>query len=421
MHTTGIVYSITNEQIEMVNMGSNSMQAMDFDAEKAGYATIEGKINEDTLYKLTEDEYFADTKTTLTTLRESGKSHSPLGSAQGSFVGMKGLNLYVENGVWKDGLHLQDSSDVCYLLRDIFDIDTLIEKGDGVFPLKYPIDFEGWTATNMELAIGKMSGDWMDLYGFDIPISIDAQLVMTQEDIETFVDAMTDSYPDRLTDIRKDIIRAALKTVGTGVFSEKEHPHDYLTHYHECITHTINAGGVSGGQLIDYSSSCTGGNGSDYIAYLYAAVGLKYEPTTGKNYFNGSPLPGDVIHYAGNSNWEEAFFAGSDDIFSIKTRDKQEYLGQYLYYQPRDVLYLGTPSRDIKLNYYIIKAGTPVFVELQQTNVKDAYGCVCLHTDMENTLGKMWWFLDMDTMIYDWLRHYDGNVTYQSLDGARIR
>lgn len=457
---TGIVYSITNEQVMMVNTGSKTTAAMDFDAEAYGYDHIEGKINENALIK--------DEKATIEQLAGSAKGLNINQSPQGSVIGAKGLNLLTKresNGTitWKSGMEMiPENPNYFSLMRDIFDIDMMILKGNNIFPLRYPSEYEGWTATNMTLAIGKYSGDWIEEYGFDIPTSIGGQTQLKSEIINGIVDELKATYSSDFTEERERGVRMALSLVGQGVYLESSqtagtrHSHDFLSSIHPCAAWELkdtDTGNATGGK-ISYNVSCMGGNEEDFLTYLWKYMGGlspgERWPVNGNgktpwfsntDYFSVNVLPGDILHYSGTDTWEENEYLhpvenDEDKIFhsSLSSNPfmdwEKSYMEDVYNYGDRDVFFIGSLAHSVPIGYDAkgntiwIPANVPITVELQRDHGSDCYGCIYLHyTPPVNDISRH----RNRKYVYPWLLHqkvtsfpetepnnrlYDGTVTY---------
>ena len=462
---TGIVYSITNEQVMMVNTGSKTTVSMDFDAEKLGYDHIEGKIDENALIK--------DKNATIEQLVGSAKGININRSPQGSVIGAKGLNLYTGRDshgqlIWASGMQMIHENPTYFsLMRDIFDIDMMILKGNDVFPLRYPSEYEGWTATNMTLAIGKYSGDWIEQYGFDIPTSIGGQVQLKNDIIEGIIEELKSNYSSNFTEERERGVRMALSLVGQGVYLESSqtsgtrHSHDFLTSTHPCSAWELKEGDLNyesfGDHKINYTVSCMGGNEEDFLTYLWKYMGGLSEnerwPVNGNgkspwasntgDSFCANVLPGDILHYSGTDSWEQKEYLNPEQnnefeelglhigLTSNPFMDiEKSYIADAYNYGDRDVFFIGTLEHPVPIGYNAegdtiwIPKGVPITIELQRTNSSDMFGCICLH----------WHLMEDDSSryrnkkdIYPWLlkqkassfpesqsnnRLYDGTVTY---------
>ncbi len=359
LHCQGVVYSITNEQAALAGPsdGRTVPVADGFDPKAAGYAIV-GKINADTL------DY-----STVYTASASGASRSPRADINGSFAGMYGLNLLVnEDGSWGDGFAVNDDCNVYYLLRDIFDIDTMILKGRNVFPLKSYKDYSGWTSDNMSLAIAKYAADWYEMYGFDIPIEIGAA-PLPQQDIDLLSDLIAAEYGSAYGADREKVCRTALEWVGRGHFGVSHEDHAFLSA--SCDTKTYrwdNGDGTYAG--ISYTVSCTVSDSLGYARFVYDRAGFD---AAGLGYGSaGTPLapcaanalPGDLlIHPA-----EAASGMLADDGIS----DHQEACA----------IYLGTLSSDAVLSDgRVISAGDPIYCTIVPgSDGKRRYGTVRLRS-----------------------------------------
>lgn len=404
-HTTGIVYSITNDQIAAVNTGNMNLNAVNYEHSDQR-SEIVGKLDESTLIR---------TEAPLAEVKASGASRMPLADAQGSFAGRKGRNIYVKDGVWSEGksdsdqFHVSENMESCgWLMQDIFDVDTLIEKGACVFPIRYAWEYEGWTATNMTLAIGKMSGDWMELYGFDIPISIEGQLCLSEDDITLFMEELDAAYGDNISQSRKDGVEAALRSVGTGVlWNENEHRHAFLTNAHPCLSHKVEYEDGEG-YTVNYDASCTGGGPQDYISYLWQLMGGRwsYDRTYGSAWFGGgTPYPGDVVYIPPDSKWQDILKPTEDEASTrwhfIGLLDEWELKYQKDRNSEKYLFYLGKFSHSFETSTGMsIPAGVPVFVEFHRAKEGDLYGSIYLRFCVSDYDTETEWYYTSDCDIY---------------------
>jgi len=217
IHATGIVYSMTNEQLAIGGtFAAEQQNPATKDAPAVyGYNTIKGRyedLSDAELENMTFYE-FVSPQTNNANGTNDEVAYYPKVDVQGSFISTKGRNLKstadldlneidtksfktVDYGddskstdIWdnKEGKSLGDgggttgfglkTSNSFSFMRDIFDVDCNILKAANVFPLGVSDDnawknYKGWTSDNMTLAAMKTAGDWYEYYGFDIPFEI---------------------------------------------------------------------------------------------------------------------------------------------------------------------------------------------------------------------------------------------------------
>lgn len=192
---------------------------------------------------------------------------------------------------WWTGLDNDHFLDKLPFCEDIFDIDLAVDYGQRVFPINGKSSekwkkYEGWSSTNVNLAVMKFKSNWMELYGFDIPINFGITSLMSK-DINNIIEALEDTYGASFTESRHEPVRLALECVGNGMYSMDHHGHAYLWAY--CS--------------ICHSSHCNITDCSGFCSYIYlkcgklgsvmATSGLASGCSRISNY-NGA-LPGDMI------------------------------------------------------------------------------------------------------------------------------
>ena len=129
-----------------------------------------------------------------------------------------------------------------HFIRDIFDVDCELLKAKNIFPCRLYKDYEGWTADNMKLALMKLSTDWTDMYGFEVPLEIGDKWIdeskgthttsgytLSQKDVGVVMDLLDKQYGEgTMTEERKKAAELALSWVGRGHYSEYHTTHDFL-------------------------------------------------------------------------------------------------------------------------------------------------------------------------------------------------
>lgn len=117
-----------------------------------------------------------------------------------------------------------------YTAADIFDIDAAIDYPNGFFPVT-EADYEGWTESNMQLALQKYIMSWEDTYDFDIPINLNC-LQLSEKQVSEIVEGVkkycNNTLHSSMTKGEEAAIVAALEAVGNGTYSQAHHDHGYL-------------------------------------------------------------------------------------------------------------------------------------------------------------------------------------------------
>lgn len=426
-HSHGVVFSISNEQIDMaeVNDYTNGIpKVKDFPLGERGYDEVVGKVDTDKV------EY------TFPEAAKTGGCKSPLYDVQGSVTGMIGLNVYVDDNQWLDDYDTR-SSDSFHLMKDIFDIDCNILKGDNIFPTQGCDikQYEGWNADNMQLAILKYCSDWHEEYGFDIPQEIcynpyaidrtthkDVDLFdlvadadpektfknieggyecgqdpLSEEDIEKICAELKTSYGAKFTKTREEAVRLSLGYVGRGHYNPNHH-HDFLAD--ECKSLTIEVRNVNGDSgmvgegYLNYSGNCTAGDETSFTNFVRRYFGkdpfkentatyrnpTKYSYTKSTGVCNA--LPADtVFHYSSSSYLDvtipDAILASIEtgNIFKAMSFDKSTKAGRKNWQhflrtiidekEYRTAEFIGVIKNEVQLSTgQIIEPNTPIIVDL---------------------------------------------------------
>lgn len=187
-----------------------------------------------------------------------GITGSPVTSGERPYLadtlGITGLNILIEdNYTWKEGgdpqinpnaigtmLSMQKDWDwwsdtvsvnkMLWSAQDIFDMDAAIDYPFGFFPYTNVNEYEGWTETNMYLALQKYILSWEDTYDFDIPVNMGTPQ-LSDSQISNIVNGVSAHYGG-LTNGEEKAITAALEAVGNGTYSQMHHEHGYLLSPH---------------------------------------------------------------------------------------------------------------------------------------------------------------------------------------------
>lgn len=424
-HVKGIVYSTTNEQLCLGGMflDEDSMpKAKDYVLADHGYEQIRGKVIKK---EVDYDGGFYKASTT-------GGCPSPTEDVQGSDVN-RGLNIYVTDG-GDLGKDLHPRSDIApQAYRDIFDIDSAIDKGKNVFPWKKEEDggkgwkgYEGWTADNMQYVAMKLSIDWNDLYGFDAPLEIGA-VTISEKDIALLNDALAKEYGGRFTETRMKAVDYALRWVGRGHYSEDHDEHDFLDK--ACKSHSFTR--VYGGKTYTtcYDANCTAGRSQDFVN-CYLSRFDKPKAQTITSWYSTSDIttmcyPADVIHHEAVS--EKAFTNYSFPMEELALGGGGLRRG-LLELKDRDAysIYIGTLTKifdeqgvdEIELqNGYVIKKGVPITIDLSPSSTEGLLGLTASGTNGSGTI----FFRSEDSDGYGntrntenfyWLQHDKTNTKY---------
>lgn len=447
VRVSGNVFSITNEQLVSVGAVDESImpQALDYETKaKDNYGSIIGKYDKNEInYDSVET---ARTSVTGVTYAEN--------IYQGSVVGQFGLNLNVDGENWEEGFEKNENFDkVKNQLRDIFDVDCMIDKGPDCFPISSHKDYEGWTADNMSLVLLKFSMDWKEMYGFDLPLEIGDAIVspeptspedtpevtcdgagytLSENDIDLIVEsikAQRNSNGHTVTAKQEEAIRFTLRWVGRGHYNTGHDSHNFLTESDAGETYTIRYHTPVGD--VDVSTegqffNCTAGTSFEFANFVMRSVGainnselfqanrtnvrgmqqnesigslepmtvLMHYPLKTITHFNELSVYGNVEDYPNN-------LAAYPDI--------QERM--ILYNKPQAIIFLGVlNNEDITLSTgQKLKNGTPIFVDMECIN---GVGNTWLHNGTEDT-DVADSRLD-PTKLYDWLYDtgslFDGTV-----------
>jgi hypothetical protein len=283
---------------------------------------------------------------------------------------------------WEKGM-TEKPNIAFYLVKDIFDVDCMILKGIDIFPTRNYKEYEGWTASNMELAIAKYGTDWNEMYGFDIPIEISSDRLvfddtlnyanslysesisasaLSTESIKELSDALASQYLASYTDTKRAAVEDALSWVGRFHYNESHETHYNADGTGHHLLESLPVGTLftwtdSEGNYIevDRTVSCTAGDSTDFAAFIWNRhSNVKFSESTGF-YNSATYLPGNIFRY---------------------TED-----GKNMY-----AIYLGCLNSDFTLSTgQVLTAGTDYYIVLKDTEVAvddyhgyDPYGTVSI-------------------------------------------
>lgn len=426
MHSHGVVFSITNEQIVLstvLDETNGNPLADGFDLEAQGYDKMRGKIIHN------EVDYSSAQQASVT-----GGSRSPVFDPQGSISGMDGLNILVSGTEWADGYDIR-SKDTFHMMRDIFDIDTNVLKGGNIFPLAADYKkFEGWTDDNMTLVILKWAADWYEEYGFDIPQELwygelgdrdeDTNVVtpyeygydgagqasLSNDDIEAIVSALQDAYGSRLTESREEAVRLALSFVGKGHYNDKHDDHDFLSE--QCSGMTLwhrDANGNEG--YTNYDGCCTAGSEENFTNYIRRHFHkLRLHGRTGFDgaynvpYDSSTILPADTIAHKPQDMLSIPIPDGLTSSISSETVRRLQDASRF-----KSCVFIGIINNDLELSTgQVIQAGAPIVVDLTRLSADGAYGIGNIYLHGRFGGGS---FDSVSFDCYEWL-YNDTSRTY---------
>lgn len=408
----GVVFSATNEQLIMTGiLDDNNPLAVGFDMKANGYDTLKGKYNTGEGYN----------KTTILTAVQSSGGLNPLFDSQGSFSGMQGINFnFTAPDTWNKGFSVDGEDDPneitignYHLMRDIFDVDCMIKKGTDTLPFRASewYRYEGWTADNMTLALNRMTMDWYELYGFDIPFEIGGRLstadtsgyTLSQDDIKAILDALKTKYGVDFDEKRAEAVEYTLNWVGRGHYSEQHKEHNFLSKGCEGMNFdVIHDDGTT--ETISYDGNCTAGNDIGFVNYIYSlfkpddTYGISTEKINGAyntpsgDFSNLKPM--DVIVHT-----EGAY----ENELSLDTDTWKDYNSYSA------VIYIGMIDEEIELaSGQKVEPNVPIIVDLNSINSK---GNIYLHTQKPVNAGD-----HNGNTVYWWLTNPDANLKFKSFE-----
>lgn len=327
--STGIVYSITNEQIAITGMLENDITPV-----AKGY-DIEANLGSEIYGKLDGVDYSSLRNATITGNSNSTgiKDREGKVNIQASSCS-KGLNLLTKTGdsgfttwgKWGSDTNTYTRTIDMKLAKDIFDIDCCILYGRNVFPIKAENwqTYEGWTSDNMTMVVNKYLGDWQELYGFDIPENI-GMCKIPEKDIDAIIEALKSKYGDKFTESRQEAVRFALSWVGRGQYNNKHHSHGFLMDSHTGkVYKSLTTKGESGTFEFNCTATDCSGFGSFYLNHfdkLDHVAGTWELSKTGRNAEVNSTysnlLPGDLILKADSDDHTMIFIGVLDNDLEL--------------------------------------------------------------------------------------------------------
>jgi len=395
VHSLGIVYSATNEQLGLCNMYPDEKYiplVAGYDYTNSGYGDkLKGKHNN----AINPVDY-----TTPKTASLTGGSNSPLFDLQGSQPAMRGLNLYVVGEDMGENTFVRD--DCIKYLRDIFDCDCCIDKGDNIFPFgKNYQQYEGWSETNMALVLYRISQDWNELYDFDIPYEI-GTIALSPNDIDTIVEAVREHYGTAFDEEREQAVRLALCWVGRGHYSDYHKDHAFLSKLCKASSGTVYIGSTP--SIVTYDANCTAGDDEDFCKFILNRSGKMDDITNDITGFITldsiySAKPADILKHEGSNDYRSIKF-NSREMNTYKINTILNYSKDHY------VFFVGIVDRDITLSNRTsgrnIFAGTPIIIDLSKNG---NYGNIFLRTDSSNFLGDIGKYA-----IYNWVLNPDSKT-----------
>lgn len=288
VNSQGIVHSMTNEQLALAaayNTDEEVPTIKDFDFEGYGYGELLGKHIPEEI-----------DRTTALSASETGGGMAAIMGPQGSVSGSMGLNLHIgSDGKLTSGYAIRaNAASASIQLRDIFDADCLILKGDNAFPWGGEFElYDGWSADNMSLAISRVTVDWVGTYGMDANMELDRHpddvsmsdykhsisTISSTEDISNIIEALkaNPDYADNFTEEQEEVIRLALSWVNRGHYNEY-HNHAFLSELcgsGEVVKRYLlkDNGDIEEIDGISYDVNCTAGDDEDFVKFLLNRTG----------------------------------------------------------------------------------------------------------------------------------------------------
>lgn len=382
VHNHGVVFSATDDQIAAAGLIDEEINPIADDDNTLnagiheGFSTLKGKYNDENFPTQEEIEAEWDLSDDLgkmnavNVLSQSGGCETVFSDIyQGSQIGCQGLNLYNDGTEWKEGVSderwyttLDDGTTIpsaaAKQCRDIFDIDCMFLYGKNVFPLfADPSNYKGWNADNMTFVLGRLSVDWNDLYGFDIPLEMGDWFIpetdgtednpdgngtkeaykldendhlvkssstgsrgysLSEQDIENIIDAVKAHYGSSFDKKREESIRRTLRWVGRGYDEGREVNYtDDLPHI-ESIFNKDRIGSdiakwTSEGittNFIQFEGSSTMGYSTSFVDYIRWLNGEDMDATGKMTHFGfdrtftdpNNLLPADYIKHESSAS-----------------------------------------------------------------------------------------------------------------------
>lgn len=411
----GVVYSTTNEQLallgtleeETVPIAMYYKDAMgnyhDYKLDEHGYDTLRPK-------------YYTDqvNYTSVSTASKSGGCLPPSVDIQGSYSACHGLNLNVSGNTWEKGIEVHGTN-AYYYLKDIYDIDCYLDKGEDVFPINTHQQYKGWNEDNMITSILKTTADWKSIYGFDIPLELGEDTLALQD-----IDLITENI-GAINDDRKEAVRTALSWVGRGHYSDEHSDHAFLTS--TCQAKPIfvtDSDGVT--REVGYDGNCTAGTDKDFLIYYINQIAKikgfnKLVPNSNIQYqreFDGlgntGLSPADIIVLNAETGSRERLPVSKADL-DIANYEQALAITEH-FFNEQYVIYIGKTEEDISLTTgKFIPKNSYITVDLSKYGT---FGNIYLHyltpNDFRDTFAheyNYWWLYNNNDGSRAKVRSYD--------------
>lgn len=382
----GIVYSISNEQLAMSGMYNGELEcpkALDFNLAEKGYSDMQG-------HYIGTDNGAINYNTPSEAVATSHCELPSITNPQGSVTGNKGLNLLLDgDGAWvtssgfkndmNDAIKPKDGISP-FLLKDIFDIDCLLDKASNVFCCEELSDYEGWSADNKTIATLKTSIDWNEVYDFDIPLEVGCPS-LSPDDIEWLNNALKIQYGDDYTEEKQEVMNLLFKWVGRGHFSDAHNSHDFLSQACGDVSSTVMINGVEHSDK--FQVSCTAGDSVGFANFIRNAFGKdtfirkSSSGDTGNLSSYTDLKPCDILHQIPNINLNDVVAGSEEDTLSaiidtLMNKNNinsvsnlmQEVCAFYVGTFTNDEIFADCEDGETKtlLNGFVIKKGVPVTI-----------------------------------------------------------
>jgi hypothetical protein len=340
IQSKGIVYSITNEQLAMSGVYNSDLEypialkassGEKYDLKENGYEDMQGNhVGSDENGEID----YSTAKTAVDTSKGCGLP--TVDNPQGSYTGSQGLNIILEGDSWfqansdtdKNAIQIKTNSDgsniALYLLKDIFDMDCLLDKASNIFPCADLSNYEGWSADNKTIATLKTSVDWNDVYGFDVPLEVGCS-TLSADDIEWLNNALTIQYGEDYTAEKQEVMNLLFEWVGRGHYSEDHNEHDFLSETDSGLISSVLVDGEE--QEKAFEVSCTASDSVGFTNFILNAFEKNSSTLLQRsvNTTNEQSLqelsggylslkPCDIIHQLPNLNLDDILNSSEDTI-----------------------------------------------------------------------------------------------------------
>jgi hypothetical protein len=287
--------------------------------------------------------------------------------------------------------------------------------------------YEAWTTDNMTFVASRVSVDWNDIYGFDIPLEIGA-VSLSEDDINLIIDGLKAEYG--ISENREEAVRFALRWVGKGHYSKNHTDHAFLDKLCKGSSLSHTYGGTT--YSTSYDMCCSAANSKGFVDFYWNHFDKGYmgsiNPAAWLSATGGSTMkPADVVRHEPVATGYGAYEFSSSDLDDGGTslrkgleeiRDRDAY-----------VIYIGTLNNsifddagedEIELsNGYVIHRGVPMTVDLSPAPSKGLFdmgtngsGCVFFRSEESVGYGEA-----KCTQNFYWFTHPDAKtkfVTYGS-------